>query len=156
MENAAAKPNSITTILVPTDFSDNAMEALFYSEMLAKKFDAKLLLVHVIDALNYAITESLQWESLYAHLRGIVQPMLEKMVRDVQKRGVNATSELTVGVPYDQIAKKAQEAKADLIVMGTHGRTGMRHLFLGSVAERVIRLAPCPVLTGRGKGGSLK
>lgn len=150
MQKAPARPRSITTILVPTDFSDGAGEALLYAEMLAKKFGARILLVHVIDALSYTVTESLQWENLLAHLRGIVQPMLDKLLRDVEKKGMNATAELVVGVPYDQIAKKAREAKADLIVMGTHGRTGMRHLLLGSVAERVIRLASCPVLTVRG------
>jgi nucleotide-binding universal stress UspA family protein len=79
--------------------------------------------------------------------------MLGGLIREAEKRCVAAESKLTQGVPYDQIVKTAENVNADLVVMATHGRTGMRHVLLGSVAERVVRLAPCPVLTVRSRGG---
>jgi len=138
---------TIKTILVPTDFSDYSEKALSRAVSLAKMIDAKIVVVHVIDTLNYFVTESLQWGEVFARLRGAAQPMLTRLVREAEKKGVGAKSDLIQGVPYEQIVKKAEKLRAGLIVMGTHGRAGMRHLFLGSVAERVIRLAPCPVMT---------
>jgi nucleotide-binding universal stress UspA family protein len=135
---------TIKKILVPTDFSDCSEEALSYAETLAKSLDAKIVLFHVIDTLSYA-----QWENVYPRLRASVGPFLETKVKKINKRGVAAACDLVQGFPYDQIVKKAQKIGADLIVMGTHGRTGMDHLLMGSVAERVTRLAPCPVLTVR-------
>jgi nucleotide-binding universal stress UspA family protein len=140
---------AIKTILVPTDFSDNSTEALDFAEILAKTLGAKIVLVHVIDTVSYIVSESLQWENVYSRLRAGVKPMLEKEVRRIDKKGLSAARDLIQGFPYDETVRKAREARADLIVMGTHGRTGMRHLLLGSVAERVVRLAPCPVLTVR-------
>jgi nucleotide-binding universal stress UspA family protein len=138
---------TIKTILVSTDFSDYSNKALDNATALAKTFGAKIVLIHVVDALSYVVSESLQWEKVYDRLSESIRPMLEKQVKEIEHVGVSATCELIQGVPYEQIAKKAGEIKADLIVMGTHGRTGVRHLLLGSVAERVIHLAPCPVMT---------
>ena len=138
---------TIKTILVSTDFSDYSKKALDNATALAKTFGAKIVLIHVVDALSYVVSESLQWEKVYDRLGESIRPMLEKQVNEIEHVGVSATSDLIQGVPYEQIVKKAGEIKADLIVMGTHGRTGVRHLLLGSVAERVIHLAPCPVMT---------
>ncbi|MFZ5875462.1 MAG: universal stress protein [Nitrospirota bacterium] len=154
MSKVRTAKRAITTILVPTDFSEYSRQALSYAEMLAKTFDAKIVLIHVIDTVSYVVAESVQWTTeVSARVQATIQPMLDGLVHDAQKRGVVAESQLTQGVPYDQIVKAAEESHADLIVIGTHGRTGMRHVLLGSVAERVVRLAPCPVLTVRSQGG---
>ncbi len=153
MPKARTAKHAITTILVPTDFSEYSRQALSYAETVAKTFDAKIVLIHVIDTVSYAVSESVQWNEVYARLEATVQPMLDGLIREAEKSGVAAESRLTQGVPYDQIVKTAENVHADLIVMATHGRTGMRHVLLGSVAERVVRLAPCPVLTVRSQGG---
>jgi len=153
MPKARTAKRAITTILVPTDFSEYSRQALSYAEMVAKTFDAKIVLIHVIDTVSYMVAESVQWTEVYARLEATIQPMLDGLIREAEKRGVAAKSKLTQGVPYDQIVKTAENVNADLIVMATHGRTGMRHVLLGSVAERVVRLAPCPVLTVRSRGG---
>ncbi|MFZ5862349.1 MAG: universal stress protein [Nitrospirota bacterium] len=154
MPKVRTAKHAITTILVPTDFSEYSKQALSYAEMLAKKFDAKIVLIHVIDTVSYIVSESVQWTAdVSARVQGTIQPMLDDLIRDAEKRGIVAFSQLTQGVPYDQIVKAVEDIRADLIVMGTHGRTGMRHVLLGSVAERVVRLAACPVLTVRSKGG---
>ncbi|MEW6681484.1 MAG: universal stress protein [Nitrospirota bacterium] len=149
MPKARTAKHAITTILVPTDFSEHSRPALSYAEMLAKTFDAKIVLVHVIDTVSFAVAESVQWTELYPRLAEKIQPMLDGLIRESERKGVSAVGRVTEGVPYDQIVKAAEAANADLIVIGTHGRTGMRHVLLGSVAERVVRLAPCPVLTVR-------
>jgi glycine betaine transporter len=149
MVKKRASPPKIRTILVPTDFSDYSERALSYAEVLGKNVGARIVLLHVIDALSFVVTESLQWEDIYRRLRASAKPLLEGQVRKTEKKGLPAAYDLVQGAPYDQIVKKAGEIGADLIVMGTHGRTGMSHLLLGSVAERVVRLAPCPVLTVR-------
>jgi glycine betaine transporter len=149
MAEKRKSPLNIKTILVPTDFSVYSKRALSYAEILAERFGAKIMLVHVIDTVSYIVSESLQWENLYPRLSASVKPMLEREVRGIDTKGLTARGDLIQGVPYDEIVKKARRVQADLIVMGTHGRTGMTRLLLGSVAERVIRLAPCPVLTVR-------
>lgn len=154
MPKARTGKRAITTILVPTDFSEYSRQALSYAEMVAKTFDAKIVLIHVIDTVSYMVAESVQWTKVYARLEATIQPMLDGLIREAEKRGVAAKSKLTQGVPYDQIVKTAKNVNADLVVMATHGRTGMRHVLLGSVAERVVRLAPCPVLTVRSRGGA--
>lgn len=137
----------IATILVPVDFSDGSRGALRYATSLAKTFRAKVIVFHAIETLSYGMTESLQWTDLYANIKTIVDPLLENAVRDLRDVGVDATGASSQGAADDEIVKRAKEEGADLIVMGTHGRRGLRRLFMGSVAERVVRLAPCPVLT---------
>jgi nucleotide-binding universal stress UspA family protein len=105
MPKARTAKHAITTILVPTDFSEYSRQALSYAEMVAKTFDAKIVLIHVIDTVSYAVTESIQWTEVYARLEATVQPMLDGLIRDAEKRGVAAESKLTQGVPYDQIVK---------------------------------------------------
>ena len=150
MTKARGPEPVIATILVPTDFSPCSKEALTYAAALAKRFGAKIVLFHVIETWSYAMTESLQWTDLYANLTTVVEPLLDGLVRELQDGGIAAAGAFTQGVSYDEIVKKARDARADLIVIGTHGRRGMGHFLMGSVAERVVRLSPCPVLTVRG------
>jgi nucleotide-binding universal stress UspA family protein len=144
---AQGQEPAITTILVPIDFSSGSRGALRYATFLARRFQAKVIIFHAIETLSYGMTESLQWADLYANIKTIVDPLLDNAIQDLRDSGVAATGASSQGVAYDEIVKRAEEEGADLIVMGTHGRRGLRHLLMGSVAERVVRMAPCPVLT---------
>jgi nucleotide-binding universal stress UspA family protein len=169
MPTGHAKPYEVKTILVPTDFSEGSQTALAHATTLARLFKAKIVVLHVIETLTYTMTESLQrvdaytmvksmTESpqlmdVYALVKRAVEPALDQLVQDLQKDHVSATRCLVQGTAYDQIVAQAKEVGADLVVMGTHGRRGVNHLFMGSVAERVVRMAPCPVLTVRSQDG---
>jgi nucleotide-binding universal stress UspA family protein len=144
----------ITRILVPTDFSTTSDEALAYAKRLAEQFDASLHLVHAFDdpfasaafaAEMYApLPPSLRTDLL----RGIEQQLANRLP-DQDRAKYHATAEAVVGQPAKAIVEYAESLGADLIVMGTHGRGGVAHMVLGSVAERVVRTASCPVLTIR-------
>jgi nucleotide-binding universal stress UspA family protein len=137
-------------ILVPVDFSEHSAEALRTAVALGRSYGAALTLVHVFDPAAYAVPQEF----------ALFTPMqLERLTREFEDQLAATKSEalklgaarvetrLLSGTPAFRIADFAKDAGADLIVMGTHGRTGVRHLFLGSVAERVVRAAPCAVLT---------
>jgi nucleotide-binding universal stress UspA family protein len=160
-----AKPYDLKTILVPTDFSEGAQIALEHATTLADVFKAKIVVLHVIETLANTLTETVQrvgTETLarslsqspqlmdvYALVRRAVEPALDQVVQDLQKSGVSASRGIEQGTAYEQIVAHARAVGADLIVMGTHGRRGVNRLFMGSVAERVVRTASCPVLTVR-------
>ena len=143
----------ITRILVPTDFSGTADEALAYAVALAGQVGATVHLVHAFDDPDAV--------SLYAN---VYVPMPPEMRADILK-GIQAqlsarvatpghqkvTTEVLTGAPAKTIVDAAVQNQCDLIVMGTHGRHGVTHLLLGSVAERVVRTATCPVLVVRPK-----
>ena len=139
------------TILVATDFSQTSEHALEYARALATSFGGTLHLLHVVP--DPVIASA--WSEAYAYdltalgerLRLDAERRLAEKVQTI--RDVAVTAEALVGRPATIIALTAAERGADLIVMGTHGRSGVTHLFMGSVAERVVRSAPCPVLTVR-------
>ena len=136
----------ITRILVPTDFSDTADVALEYARPLAARFGASLHLLHVLD--DPVLTEGLVAEAYMTEAPSIRTSLLEDArVRLGHRVQGCATSEAVFGRGATTIADYAERCQIDLIVMGTHGRTGLAHLLLGSVAERVVRTAACPVLT---------
>ena len=137
----------IRMIIMPTDFTNNSGHVLNYASEIAKKFHAKVLIMHVIDPFTYSVTDAMQVIDHYVPLKTIAQPMVEDLQKRLKKRCVKSSTFITKGTPYLEIIRKARQTRADLIVMGTHGRTGAKHLLMGSVAERVVRLAPCPVLT---------
>jgi universal stress protein A len=141
----------ISLILVPVDFSPHAERALDYAIMLARKLPARLLLLHVIHTFPLGVTE--MGPTLpQAYLQGIeseVRQSLEKYLQRLGEAGLAGETTIMYGVPFEEIAQFAKARQVDLIVIGTHGRTGLEHLFLGSVAEKVVRLAPCPVLVTR-------
>jgi nucleotide-binding universal stress UspA family protein len=149
MPTAKAKPYDVKTILVPSDFSAGAQTALDHATALARVFNAKIVVLHVIETFTYTMTESLQVVNVYALVKTAVEPVLDQMVQDLKKEHVTASRLLVQGKADQEIVAQAKEAGADLIVMGTHGRRGVSHVFMGSVAERVVRTAPCPVLTVR-------
>ena len=138
----------ITKILVPTDFSQPADEALEYARTLGAHLGASLHLLHVMH-------EPLLAEGLAAEAAIATAPSLHDETVAETRRGLasrsrgTASAEFAVGDTVANIVAYASRLGADLIVMGTRGRTGMAHLLLGSVAEHVVRTAPCPVMTVR-------
>jgi universal stress protein A len=144
---------AIRKILVPTDFSPAAVHALDYAKDLAQPFSARVLLVHAIPPTAYPLLNVGQvghFPDLREEIRKRVQQDLEQAVASVQNK-VPVDIRILDGVPYAEILQCAANENADLIVMGTHGHTGIKHIVLGSTAERVVRLSTCPVLTVRGK-----
>lgn len=145
----------VRRILHPTDFSRASGAAFLKAVALAKESRAELLLVYVLlpptPFIGDGYVSPKTYEDLEAAARRSAQRELAKVVAKAQKAKARVKAVLVEGVPYDRIARVARSKRADLIVMGTHGRSGLSKFFLGSVAERVIARAPCPVLTVRGK-----
>lgn len=140
----------IRKILCPTDFSDVAEHAVVYARDLAEKLDAKLVLLHVYELFRLAlpvegaVAAPPTWAG---ELSDRCQRMLEDTASRYRGGGVAVTTLLRVGRAADEIARVAESEGADLVVVGTHGRTGASRLLLGSVAERVVRTSTVPVLT---------
>jgi universal stress protein A len=142
---------TITRILVPTDFSTASDAALGFAKTVAGMFNASLHLLHVFEdpVVTVGFTEA------YAPLPPATRialvddagKQLAARLSEEERARYDATTEVVSGASAMAIVEYAQDRGIDLIVMGTHGRTGMAHLLIGSVAERVVRLAPCPVLT---------
>jgi nucleotide-binding universal stress UspA family protein len=147
---------TIKHILIATDFSETSDAALAYARQLAHVFGSTLHVLHVAgNVIETAIGTELYAADFVAMQREVeeaAQKQLEVVVTDDDRRTLAARTILrTSNSPAQEIVAYAQEAKVDLIVLGTHGRGGVAHIFLGSVAERVVRTAPCPVLTVRGQ-----
>jgi len=145
----------VRRILHPTDFSRASGAAFVKAVALAKENRAELLLVHVllppVPFIGNGYVSPKTYEELEAAARRGAQRQLAKLLAKAKNAKARAKALLLGGIPYSQIARAARTKRADLIVMGTHGRTGLSKFFLGSVAERVIAVASCPVLTVRGK-----
>jgi nucleotide-binding universal stress UspA family protein len=145
-------PMQIRQILAPTDFSAPSKHAIAYAFELAQRFGATLMLLHVVRAPTYPSGGFLppgmatvllgEWER-QARLN------LAEMLSESHAAPVEVSRRVVIGNPWRAIIEVAEAEHVDLIVMATHGRSGLSHLVMGSVAERVIRLAPCPVLTIR-------
>jgi nucleotide-binding universal stress UspA family protein len=147
---------AFTRILVPTDFSDLSKVALDFGKELAERYGAALHVLHVVeDPLAAGAIPSEIYVPDMPALRGAMvtdaETQLAGLVAERVCDAVRVTTEVKVGHAATAICESAVTTPCDLIVMGTHGRTGIAHLFLGSVAERVVRTSPCPVLTIRGE-----
>lgn len=137
-------------ILIPIDFSDYSDQALRWGVSLAQKYGAQLLLLHVIpEVLEEVSARESAGEQLVIDLTAEVEAHLHEIARQGLKEGVAVDVRVADGEPADAILRMARQEKVDLIVMGTHGRTGLSHLLLGSTAEAVVRAAACPVFTVR-------
>ncbi|MEW6321075.1 MAG: universal stress protein [Acidobacteriota bacterium] len=144
---------ALRTILVPTDFSDTSEVALRYGKALAGAFKATIHVLHVVqepfaqpwavEAYGFSLA-ALQQEWLKE-----ATARIEKALTPDERRALNAQLVTVLGHPVVEVLRYAQEHQVDLIVMGTHGRGPLGHMVMGSVAERVVRKAPCPVLTVR-------
>jgi nucleotide-binding universal stress UspA family protein len=142
----------IRHILAPVDFSDYSKKAIDMALTLAQTFGAKLSLLHVVEPPPYPIegyAPSGMEASLLEDLERQAAQELAQLLPEAQAAGVEVTRQVIIGSPYRQIIEIAKGAHVDLIVMATAGRTGFSRLVMGSVAERVVRTAPCPVLTVR-------
>ena len=140
----------IKRILVPLDFSANSNRALDYAIALARMFDATLHLIHVCDVPALATASLDAYAVSYTDWSRTLGEEAEKQLVDIaRERGLHVTSEVLFGRPAPAIIEAASTNGADLIVMGTHGHGAVMHLMMGNVAERVVRGAPCPVLTVR-------
>jgi nucleotide-binding universal stress UspA family protein len=141
----------IRQILVPTDFSAPSKQAIAYAFELAQICGATLVLLHVIEELPPYIGFLPPEETPKAleELADRARRDLARVVPQAQDSKVEVTCQAAVGAPAPKIIEVAQEMNADMIVIATHGRTGFRHFVMGSVAEHVVRTAPCPVLTIR-------
>lgn len=142
---------SIKCILCPVDFSETSNYALAYATEMAHQFQANIKLLHVIQLPAHPMdtNDLMPLEEFETEYAARFQEQLEKLVQRESDKGVEVEGLQATGIPYDEIINAADELNADMIVMGTHGRTGLAHFLIGSVAERVVRMSPQPVLTVR-------
>ena len=142
-------------ILHPSDFSKASGAAFKKAIELAKATGATLELLHVmapvVPVLGYGYVSPQTYDQLAASETRWARQQMEPLVKKARAAGVKTTSTIVEGVPVDRIVRAARARHADLLVMGTHGRTGVSRFFLGSVAARVVATSPSPVLTVRGK-----
>ncbi len=139
----------LQTIIVPVDFSEHSRRALELAISLAKKAGGKIHLVHGLH-LPQDVRMTGDW---WSTLRARAISGLDVMIGDAEEAGAPAEIHLVDESPVAAILQLAEELHADLIVMGTRGLTGAKHVLLGSIAERTIRLAPCPVLSVKADAG---
>lgn len=142
---------TIQHLLVATDFSADADQALDYAIALAIPLQARVTLLHAISAVFWGTGDVAMAPptEYFDALETEAQQQIEQACTRVREAGLEGETIVVYGVPFECIITAARHHNIDLIVMGTHGRTGLRHVLLGSVAERVVRLAPCPVLVTR-------
>jgi universal stress protein A len=139
----------IKRIVVPTDFSTQSLKALDYAIDFARSQNgAEIVIVHVVEPIRH--TRFIPDVSvLLEQQRAEAAHKIAALEKRTRQRHGKCRTEVHFGIPYEAIAEAAEKLKADLIIIATHGHTGLAHLFLGSVAERVVRIAKCPVLTVR-------
>lgn len=138
-------------VLVPVDFSEPSRKAIHYAQVFAEQFGAKLTLLHVVEPLSYppdfAVVPLLPPDAEGPRLRELTKH-LEELGRTVGG-GVETESVVISGRPWQGVVDYAKESDTDLIIVSTHGYTGLKHVLLGSVTEKIVRHAPCPVLVVR-------
>lgn len=142
------------TIVCPTDFSDASYAALQTAQDLARQFQGELLVVHVVEPIPPVPVDTdgairfdvFQYED---ELMSAAEKLLQGLIAERVSSEVKARLLVAGGIPWEEIIRIATEEKADLLVIATHGRAGWKHLLFGSVTEKVIRVAPCPVLVIR-------
>lgn len=141
----------VNKILCPLDFSENSMEALDNAIEMARQLSAKLILAHVITPIPVVPTPSHPSEfdisSYREMLKDTADKNMDSIVKDKIPSGVEFEKIISSGDPAQEIDKIAQNEDVDLLIISTHGRSGLKHLIFGSVAEKIIRHTPCPVLT---------
>jgi len=142
----------IKRVLVPTDFSDSARHALTYGVSFAREFEAELLLVHVVENLTVGYASDLfpvPMADVFEEISGYARSELAKLAAEGREKGVTVREIVAQGKPSAEIVRIAGEEAADVIVLGTHGKGMLDKALFGSTTERVIRKAPCPVLSCR-------
>ena len=143
----------IRKILHPTDFSEHSKHALSYAISFADEFKAELVLLHVIEEVAKAMYFDMINAPPLAEIMVDIETQANKALHDLLPEEYRDKLEVEhivrKGAPFLEIIRCAEEVKADMIVCGTHGRSGLKHVLFGSVAERIVRRAPCPVLSVR-------
>jgi nucleotide-binding universal stress UspA family protein len=147
----------IRRIMYATDFSRASQAAFAKALEITRSNRAELTVIHVFTlippfAVEGAYVSPKTWGAMEASARAGAQKQLDALVARAERAGLRARSLIVVGNPYEQIVRAARLKRADMLVIGTHGRTGLGKFLLGSVAERVLSMAGCPVLTVRGHG----
>jgi nucleotide-binding universal stress UspA family protein len=143
---------TIKKILYATDFSESSVPACDYALTLAKLAKAQVHVLHVIGEFADRRMNMMQPESMSLLEREVEVHAVKEMEEFCKKKfdgEIAYTTEVVIGIPFQEIIKKAVELSADLIVVGTHGRTGLEHVIVGSTAERLVRRSTVPVLTVR-------
>jgi universal stress protein A len=141
-----------STILVAVDFSDSSDNAFQMALALAQKFSARLLILHVINEpvdLRGFYVPHISFDKLEEEIEEGAKKLMESFCRQHTGEFANFESLIVPGMPYEEIIKQAEHQSAELIVLGTHGRTGLDHVLFGSTAEKVVRKSKVPVLTVR-------
>jgi universal stress protein A len=137
-------------IVVPTDFSPCSEAAWTMAQRLAGAFGSELILAHVlVEPTLWGPLHVDRAREVYDSASTSAAEMLENWAEQGRGEGLTVRLALRTGLPHQEIVDLATDERADLVIIGSHGRSGMNRLLLGSVAERVVRLAPCPVLTVR-------
>lgn len=145
-------PLTVKKILVPIDFSGHSKNALQYAISYAKQFSAELILVYVVEPTIYPADFSfgqVAVPSIENELRERGKVELEELVKTQIGGGLTARTFVRTGKPFLEILSTAGEEEVDLIIIATHGHTGVEHILFGGTAEKVVRKAPCPVLVVR-------
>jgi universal stress protein A len=141
----------LKNILVPIDFSKISQEALEYAVPFAKQFGAKITLIHAVEPLPYTPnTSNVLLDDIFPVK--VMKKLLQNLARDTVDPELLNKVLVGMGTAFEVIINTARDSNIDLIIITTHGYTGLRHVFMGSTAERVVRHAPCPVLVVRRRG----
>ncbi len=139
-------------ILFATDFSESSENAFRYALSMARQFNSRLFILHVINEpvdLRGFYVPHISFDQLEKEIEEGAQKMMDSFVSGAIGDFANYETAIVPGIPYDEIINKAVEEKVNLIITGTHGRTGLDHVLFGSTAEKVVRKSPIPVLTAR-------
>jgi nucleotide-binding universal stress UspA family protein len=142
-------------LLVPTDFSDSARQAFRYGLSFAKEYQAELVLLHVVENLTVGYASDLfpvPMAEVFQEISGYAKAELAKLAEEARQRGVRVSELVVQGKPSAEIIRHAAENDVDIIVLGTHGKGMLDQALFGSTTERVVRRAPCPVLSVRMAG----
>ena len=142
-------------ILLPTDFSECSAAAAGAARLLAERFGGRILVLHVLDeavAADPMFRGELPLETVRIRMETFAHESMDAFLAGHFAGFENFDTMFAMGIPHREIVRNAREASSDLIVIGTHGRTGVEHVLFGSTAEKVVRMAPCPVLTVRQAG----
>jgi nucleotide-binding universal stress UspA family protein len=145
----------IRRIMAPVDFSTNSRQALRHAIAFAAHYKATLVLLHVVEPVVYPADlgfPPMTLQTTAVDFQDAAKARLQMLVEEELPEGIPLETRIKVGRPYQEICDTAAKEKIDLLIVSTHGYTGLKHVLLGSTAERVVRHAPCPVLVVRRRG----
>jgi len=147
-----ASPISLRKILVPIDFSEYSKKALQYAVPFARQFNAKIYLLYVVEPTVYPADFSfgqIGMPNVENELRVKGEEELQELIKNEIKGVVPSEASVKVGLPFVEVVSFAKDEAIELIIVATHGHTGVEHILFGSTAEKIVRKAPCPVLVVR-------